>query len=58
MPAKKKVEPKLVIPKKWIMPNTPGNGRIETLPMRPGDRPGRRINLSKSIKTTNRRTAR
>lgn len=53
MPAKKKPEPKLVIPKKWIMPNTPGNGRIETLPIRPGDKPGRRINLSKS---GNRRT--
>ena len=59
MPVKKKPNPKLVIPKKWLMPNTPGStGRIDTLPIRPGDKPGRRINLSKSIKTTNRRTAR
>ena len=59
MPVKKKPNPKLVIPKKWLMPNTPGStGRIDTLPIRPGDKPGSRINLSKSIKATNRRTAR
>lgn len=59
MAAKKKTNPKLVIPEKWLMPNRPGTtGRIDTLPIRPGDKPGRRINLSKSIKTTNRRTAR
>lgn len=54
MSAKKKPNPKLVIPKKWLMPNTPGStGRIDTLPIRPGDKPGKRINLSK---TGNRRT--
>ncbi len=56
MPPKKKPQPKLVIPKKWLMPNRPGTtGRIDTLPIRPGDKPGTRINLSKA---TNRRTAR
>ena len=59
MPAKKKLDTKLVIPKKWLMPNRPGTtGRIDTLPIRPGDKPGSRINLSKTIKSTNRRTAR
>lgn len=59
MPAKKKPQPKISIPKKWLMPNTPGStGRIDTLPIRPGDKPGTRINLSKTIKATNRRTAR
>ena len=59
MPPKKKLNPKLVIPKNWLMPNRPGStGRIDTLPIRPGDKPGSRINLSKSVKSTNRRTAR
>jgi hypothetical protein len=59
VPAKKKPQPKLVIPKQWLMPNRPGStGRIDTLPIRPGDKPGTRINLSKTIKATNRRTAR
>lgn len=59
MPAKKKLDTKLVIPKKWLMPNRPGpTARIDTLPIRPGDKPGKRINLSKTIKATNRRTAR
>ena len=56
MAAKKKTNPKLVIPEKWLMPNRPGTtGRIDTLPIRPGDKPGKRINLSK---TGNRRTTR
>ncbi len=56
MPTKKNPAPKISIPKKWRMPNTPGpTGRIDTLPIRPGDKPGTRINLSK---TNNRRTAR
>jgi hypothetical protein len=59
MPPKKRLDNKLVIPKKWLMPNRPGpTARIDTLPLRPGDKPGTRINLSKSIKATNRRTAR
>jgi hypothetical protein len=59
VPAKKKPQPKISIPKKWLMPNRPGStGRIDTLPIRPGDKPGTRINLSKTIKATNRRTAR
>ena len=58
-PKKKPTNPKLVIPKNWLMPNRPGStGRIDTLPIRPGDKPGTRINLSKTIKATNRRTAR
>ena len=59
MPPKKRLDNKLVIPKKWLMPNRPGpTARIDTLPIRPGDKPGTRINLSKTIKATNRRTAR
>jgi hypothetical protein len=55
---KKNPAPKLVIPKKWRMPNTPGpTARVDTLPVRPGDKP-KWVNLSKTVKATNRRTAR
>jgi hypothetical protein len=59
VPAKKKpTNPKLVIPKKWLMPNIPGpTARVDTLPVRPGDKP-KWVNLSKTVKATNRRTAR